>query len=184
MGQYESADSRMSAMLEPAAHGERSYPRLKVEHQAEIRKVLDEWGVRTDYGPLDFAKAGLAPFHVAELAAFMVGEPDWSRQLDRTVGEWVDEQRHLGRGVLVRGNPLPPMRPTIEMYATHYADVAFDAARPGWVLHEPAKGWQSSREVVQSSAVELAVKQHPWTVAGVVGVAVLGGVTLALLMRD
>jgi hypothetical protein len=174
----------MSAMLEPAAHGDRRYPRLKAEHQFEIRGVLDEWGVRDEYGPLDFAAAGLPPFHVAELAAFMVGEPDWRRQLDQTVGAWVDEQRRLGRGVLVRGNPLPPMRPFMEMYATRYADVAFDAVRPGWVLYEPTGGWQDSREVVESSAVELAVKQHPRTVAGVVGVAVLGAVTLALLMRD
>jgi hypothetical protein len=184
LGDYESADRRLSAMLEPAAHGGRRYPRLKAEHTAEIRGVLDEWGVETEYGPLDYVRAGLPLFHVAEMAALVVGVPDWRRSLDQTVGAWVDEQRARGWGVLVRGNPLPPQRPSMELYATRYADVAFDAARPGWVLHEPRGGWRDSREVAEASAAGLAVKQHPWAVAALVGVTLAAGVTLALLMRD
>ena len=184
--QLSSADRRLYSLLEPREHAGRQYVGLKAEHSAEIGRLLKEWGVRHEVGPLELYEAGVPVLHAQEMAAWAEAVPDWSGALDQTAHDWARAQRARGWAVFVRGNPLPPMRPTMELYATPYYDVGIGAPRPGWVLYEPRKGWRHSREISTVSTVELAARRTEVQIAAaVLGVAALGGVIwLVLKARD
>lgn len=176
-GQYESSDRRLYSLLEQREHEGLKYARLKREHVGEVESVLGEWGIRSELGPMELVEAGLPVLHVQEMAALAEAVPDWSGTLDQTAAEWAAEQRARGWGVFLRGNPLPPMRPSMELYATPYYDVGIAAVRPGWVLYEPRGGWRHSKEISGTSTIELAARRTDARIAaGVLGVALLGGV--------
>ncbi len=184
--QLSSSDRRLYTLLEPRQQAGYRYAGLKREHRGEIEGVLAEWGVRDEVGALELYEAGVPVLHAQEMASWATAVPDWSGSLDQTAYDWARVQRARGWGVFVRGNPLPPMRPTLELYATPYYDVGLGAARPGWVLYEPKGGWRHSGEISTASTVELAVRRTEVQIAAaVLGVAALGGVIwLVLKARD
>lgn len=107
--------------------------------------------------------------------ATSVYDPSHTKSGERLLA-WAKRQRDAnGRGVALRGNPLPPGSPEeIETQASRYYDVLFMASFfKGLVLYEPPGGWLAMREATTFGYLNAFVRNYwPWLLLGATGIAV------------
>lgn len=176
---YAVSDKLLAGMLEERPVAGHNMFALKPEFQAEIESRLSEWVVAKESTSVELREAGMSVQHALEAFAVIFALRDREHHLDgKRVSDWATEQKEKGRAVFVRGNPLPPMRENLEVYATAYLEIAKDVQQPGWILYEPPDGWKNIAELTESSSVELAIRNNPWVVLA--GIGVLGAASVVL----
>ena len=169
---YAASDAHMGSLLERRKALDVEYFALQPAAVPELQRALNEWNPTEHLTELELMSAGYPVLKTMEMLDMVRAEPAAGVVLRKSVAHWAEQQRAKGRGVLVKGNPLPPARPYLVVYATKYLDVATGGDNPGWVLYEPKDGWRDSSELAETSNLQLAIRNYwPWMlgIAGVLG---------------
>jgi hypothetical protein len=132
------------AMLEPRVNIATKYRGVKADAVAAVEKALDNFVVsrtETDITLAQDALDRLLTENEIEELVEITPDPDRKATGVRALA-WAQAQRDSrGRGVMIRGNPLPPYE-TTELKATRYQEPAFGVKFfAGAALYEPKGGW-------------------------------------------
>ena len=170
--------------LEPRKTHGLVYAAVKPERQSELYYRLGYFLQEGELTKESLEHGGRDPGATFQVLNAAWGEYDWS---EREVGpkrlaDWVDEQKALGKAILVSGDPLPPGPfGRIDVFSTYFYDVAFspDNVEQPYVLYEPAVGWWSTEQSSELSGV--LIRRH-WAQAFVIlaGAGALAAVLWAL----